>query len=157
MSVFNEATVEDAALDYLRELGYATAFGPNLAADGNAPERAIFEQVYLYDRLRDAARRINPDHADLVDEAVKRLERAESQSEIAENFRVHKLLIHGVPVEYRDASGAVRTVQRQADRLRRSRQQRLAGGQPVHDHREARTAGPTCWCSSTASRSGCWS
>ena len=93
-----------------RELGYATAFGPNLAPEGLSPERASFEQVYLYDRLREAARRINPDHADLVDEAIKRLERAESQSEIAENFRVHRLLIHGVPVEYRDASGAVRTV-----------------------------------------------
>src|SRR5690349_2510064 len=109
MNVFNEATVEDAALDYLRELGYETAFGPNLAADGTHPERASFEQVYLYDRLRTAARRINPRHLDLVDEAVKRLERAESQSEVAENARVHQLLIHGVPVEYRDDSGSVRT------------------------------------------------
>ncbi|WP_100470532.1 type I restriction endonuclease subunit R [Mycobacteroides abscessus] len=109
MTVFNESTVEDAALDYLRGLGYSTTFGPNLAPDGSQPERASFEQVYLYDRLRDAARRINPEHRDLVDEAIKRLERAESQSEVAENSRVHKLLIHGVPVEYRDASGSVRT------------------------------------------------
>lgn len=109
MSVFNEATIEDAALDYLRALGYTTEFGPNLAADGVRPERANFEQVYLYDRLREAARRLNPDHPGLVDEAIKRLERAESQSEVAENLRVHKLLIHGVPVEYRDDSGSVRT------------------------------------------------
>lgn len=109
MSIFNEATVEDAALDYLSELGYSTAFGPNLAPGGEQAERANFEQVYLYDRLRDAARRINPSQVDLVDEAVKRLERAESQSGIAENSRVHKLLIHGVPVEYRDDSGSVRT------------------------------------------------
>lgn len=109
MTTFNEATVEDAALDYLRELGYTTAFGPNLAPDGNHPDRANFEQVYLYDRMLEAARRINPDHPDLVDEAIKRLERAESQSEVAENARVHKLLIHGVPVEYRDDGGSVRT------------------------------------------------
>lgn len=110
MTAFNEATVEDAALEYLGELGYTTAFGPNLAADGRTPERASFEQVYLYDRLREVARRINPEHLGLVDEAIKRLERAESQSEIAENFRVHKLLTQGVPVEYRDSTGAVRTV-----------------------------------------------
>ena len=109
MSVFNESTIEDAALDYLRGLGYSTAFGPNLAPDGSQPERASFEKVYLYDRLRDATRRINTEHLDLVDEAIKRLGRAESQSEIAENSRVHKLLIHGVPVEYRDANGSVRT------------------------------------------------
>lgn len=109
MTSFNEATIEDAALDYLRDIGYSTAFGPNLAADGISPERESFEQVYLYDRLRDAANRINPEHRDLVNEALKRLERAESQIEIAENFRVHQLLIHGVPVEYRDDSGSVRT------------------------------------------------
>lgn len=109
MTAFNESTVEDAALDYLRALGYSTAFGPNLAPDGSQPERASFEQVYLYDRLRAAARRINPLHLDLVDEAIKRLERAESQNEVAENSRVHKLLIHGVPIEYRDANGSVRT------------------------------------------------
>jgi type I restriction enzyme R subunit len=63
----------------------------------------------LYDRLREAASRINPEHRNLVDEAIKRLERAESQSEVSENSRVHKLLIHGVPIEYRDANGSVRT------------------------------------------------
>jgi type I restriction enzyme R subunit len=110
MSAFNESTVELAALEYLRSLGYATEFGPNIAPDGSNPERSTFEQVYLYDRLRDAARRINPQHVDLVDEAVRRLERAESQHELSENARVHKLLVDGVPVEYRDANGDVRTV-----------------------------------------------
>lgn len=109
MSAFNESTVELAALEYLRSLGYATEFGPNLAHDGPNPERSSFGQVYLYDRLRDAARRINPQHAALVDEAVKRLERAESQHELHENARVHKLVTEGVPVEYRDGNGAVRT------------------------------------------------
>ncbi|TNM37696.1 type I restriction endonuclease subunit R [Nocardioides albidus] len=109
MTAFSEATIEDAALDYLRALGYSTAFGPNLAPDGTRPERASFEQVYLYDRMREAGLRINPGRENLVDEAIKRLERAESQSEITENARVHQLLIHGVPVEYRDDSGAVRT------------------------------------------------
>ncbi|MFV8232571.1 deoxyribonuclease HsdR [Mycolicibacterium peregrinum] len=110
MSEFNESTVEDAALDYLRALGYSTAFGPNLAPEGSQPERTSFEQVYLYNRLREVAGRINPEHRDLVDEAIKRLERAETQSEVSENSRVHKLLIHGVPIEYRDSDGSVRTV-----------------------------------------------
>ena len=110
MSVFNEAAVEDAALEYLRQVGWSTEFGPHLAPDGPRPERLSYEQVYLRGRLRSAARRINPDHSDLVDEAVKRLERAESQSELAENLRVHRLLVEGVPVEYRGPDGALRTV-----------------------------------------------
>ncbi|MEI2714901.1 MAG: type I restriction endonuclease [Nocardioides sp.] len=40
---------------------------------------------------------------------IARLQRAESQSELLENARVHKLLVAGVPVEHRGADGQVRT------------------------------------------------
>ena len=111
MTALNESTVELAALEYLRQLGWATAFGPSIAPDAPAAERSSYEQVFLYGRLRAAATRINTAlDPSVVDEAVKRLERAESQSAIAENFRVHQLISQGVPVEYRDADGAVRTV-----------------------------------------------
>jgi type I restriction enzyme R subunit len=111
MSNLNEATVEDAALEYFAQLGYQTAWGPGLAPGEPGEERASFEQVYLQGRLRSAVRRINPgvDGA-LIDEAIVRLGRAESQSPVAENFRVHKLITEGVPVEHRGADGAVRTV-----------------------------------------------
>lgn len=109
MLVFNEATVEDAALDYLREIGYSTEFGPNIGPGGVSEERASWDQVYLLGRLRDVAYRINPDHTELVEDAIARLMRAESQSEIAENFRVHRLLVDGVPVEHRGQDGQVRT------------------------------------------------
>jgi type I restriction enzyme R subunit len=67
--------------------------------------------VFLYGRLREAAARINPHLApSVIEEAVKRVDRAESQSAIAENLRVHTLVTHGVPVEHRGADGAVRTV-----------------------------------------------
>ena len=111
MTALNESTVELAALEYLRQLGWSTAFGPSIAPDAPGIERSSYEQVFLYGRLRAAATRINPAlDPSVVDEAVKRLERAESQSAIAENFRVHQLISQGVPVEYRDADGAVRTV-----------------------------------------------
>jgi type I restriction enzyme R subunit len=109
MTTFNESVVEEAALEYLRDLGYATEFGPNLAPDGLNPERRSLEQIYLYDRLQEAGRRLNPDHYDLVEEAIKRLERAESQNPLTENLRVWRLLVEGVPVEYRDTDGNVRT------------------------------------------------
>jgi type I restriction enzyme R subunit len=111
MSSLNESTVEDAALEYFARLGYQTAWGPNLAPGEPGEERTSFEQVYLHSRLRLAVRRINPgvDGA-LIDEAIKRLGRAESQNSVAENFRVHKLVTEGVPVEHRGADGAVRTI-----------------------------------------------
>jgi type I restriction enzyme R subunit len=109
MDHFDESVIEEAALDYLREIGYSTQFGPNLGPGGNAEERSSWENVYLSDRLIAAGQRLNPDHGDLVFEAIKRAYRAESQSEVAENLRFHRLLVDGVPVEYRDADGLVRT------------------------------------------------
>jgi len=106
----NESTVEDAALAYFAELGYQTAWGPNLAPGERGEERDSFDRVYLHARLRTAVRRINPglDGA-LIDEAIKRLERAESQNPVAENFRLHKLITEGVPVEHRGSDRTVRT------------------------------------------------
>lgn len=110
MTAVDESLIEDAALEWFAQLGYERAHGPDLAPAEPHSERKTFQDVYLYGRLRDAARRINPDlDTDLIDAAIKRLERAESQSPVDENARVHKLLIEGVPVEYRAPDGSVRT------------------------------------------------
>ena len=105
-----EGIVEQAALDWFRSLGYATLAGAVLAPGGTAPERTSYDQVVLTGRLRDAALRINPDlPAGVVEQAVTRLLRAESQNALAENERVHQLLTGGVPVEHRTAAGEIRT------------------------------------------------
>jgi type I restriction enzyme, R subunit len=105
-----EAIVEDAALDYLRSLGYQTLPGPVIAEDGSAPERSSYEQVVLLGRLRDVTVRINPDlPAAVIDEAIRILLRPESQNVLAENERFHRLLIDGVPVEHRLTDGSIRT------------------------------------------------
>ncbi|MCA4132621.1 type I restriction endonuclease subunit R [Arthrobacter sp. M4] len=110
MTAVNESMVELGALQYLRELGYATSFGPDIAPGTTGAERTSYQQVYLFNRLRASAVRINPGlDESLVDEAIKRLDRAESQNPVAENFRVHTLLTAGVPVEHRGSDGAIRT------------------------------------------------
>lgn len=110
MSAFNENTVELAALEYFAELGYRTLHGPDIAPGEPGAQRDSFEEVFLWGRLRDAIRRINPGSSPaLVDEAIKRMRRAESQSPIDENYRLHQLITEGVPVEHRDVDGALRT------------------------------------------------
>lgn len=62
MTRVNDATVElAAALEYLREFAWSTAFGPTIGPDTPSAERTLYGQVLLYDRLREAAARINPD------------------------------------------------------------------------------------------------
>ena len=110
MSNFNENVVEQAALEYFAELGYRHLHGPDIAPGEPGTERSSYEDVILWGRLRDALRRINPGtDAALIDEAVKTVLRAESQSPIDENARLHKLITEGVPVEHRGDDGPLRT------------------------------------------------
>ena len=58
--ILNESIVEDAALDWFGELGYAVGHGPQLAPGEPAAERDSFSEVVLVGRLREAIRRLNP-------------------------------------------------------------------------------------------------
>ena len=110
MRAFNENIVEMAALEYFKELGYGTLHGPDTGPGEFGAERHGYGDIFLWGRLREAIRRINPGTSlALVDEAIKRVGRAESQSLIDENFRLHQLITEGVPVEHRDTDGALRT------------------------------------------------
>ena len=55
----NESIVEDAALAWFGELGYAIGHGPHLAPGEPAAERASFGEVVLAGRLREEVRRLN--------------------------------------------------------------------------------------------------
>lgn len=110
MTSFSENVVEQAALEYFAELGYRRVHGPEIAPGEPDAERDSYEDVGLWGRLRDALRRINPDtDSSLIAEAVKTIQRAESQSPIDENARLHKLITEGVPVEHRGEDGLLRT------------------------------------------------
>ena len=54
----NESIVEDAALEWFGELGYAVGHGPHLAPGEPAAERDSFFEVVLVGRLREAIRRL---------------------------------------------------------------------------------------------------
>ena len=56
----NESIVEEAALEWFGELGYAVGHGPHLAPGEPAAERDSFGEVVLVGRLREAIRRLNP-------------------------------------------------------------------------------------------------
>ncbi|PTM85354.1 type I restriction endonuclease subunit R [Dietzia psychralcaliphila] len=110
MTPFNENVIEQASLEFFAELGYHRVHGPDIAPDAPGAERDSYEDVVVWGRLRDAIRRINPgtDPA-LISEALKSIQRAESQSPIEENYRLHKLITEGVPVEHRGKDGLLRT------------------------------------------------
>lgn len=59
MPTLTESIVEDAALTWFGELGYAVGHGPQMAPGELATERDSFSEVVLLGRLREAIRRLN--------------------------------------------------------------------------------------------------
>ena len=101
-----ETTVEQAAIKWLGDLGYQFAYGNEIAPDGEFSERASYGQVILEDRLTMAVRRLNAHlPAEVQDDLVRRVIRAESPSLEEENLRFQRMLAKGVEVQVRREGG----------------------------------------------------
>ena len=105
---FSESHVEDAALEWLSDLGYSVLHGPDIAPDGSTPERISYSQIVLTGRLREALERLNPDlPAETLEEVLRKVQQAETPSLVEENRRLHRYLIEGVPVEVAREDGSI--------------------------------------------------
>lgn len=107
---YTESDLEVATLEWLEELGYSIAFGPNLAPDGESPERLSYRDVLLVDRLRSAVARINPTiPSDAQEEAIKQTVNVaySNPSLLQTNHAFHKMMVEGVDVEYRRPDGTI--------------------------------------------------
>ncbi len=74
MTLFNESTVESAALSWLTSLGWRVAHGPDIAPGVPGAQRADYCQVVLERWLRDALAHLNPNlPAAALDDAFQKL------------------------------------------------------------------------------------
>ncbi len=109
--VFNESGVEQSALEWLEELGYEIAFGPDLV-EGSYKERESYLDVILKERLMDALLSLNPNVGRSVIEDAFREIIIPKQVSLIDNNRVfHLMITDGVSVSYHDESGALRHTQ----------------------------------------------
>ncbi len=109
MTTLTEAEVEVAALEWLTALGWQAVHGPDIAPDTPDAERAVYGQVVLERRLRDALGRLNPSlPASALDDAFRRLTQPEGATPEARNRSFHRMLVNGVTVEYRSGDGNIR-------------------------------------------------
>jgi len=108
MTAIVESHVEEAALAWLAELGYATASGLDIGPDGEEPERANYGDVLLIERVRTAIAKLNPTlSAETRAEVLANVTQTETPSLLEENRRLHRYLIEGVPVEVRRPDGSI--------------------------------------------------
>lgn len=96
-----EDQLEQEAIGWLADVGYSHLYGPNLAPDGDRPERQNYQQVLLLERLRSAIARLNPGLPVAVrEDALRQVVDLGIPALLAANRRFHQLLLTGVPVEF---------------------------------------------------------
>ncbi len=99
--MMTEDQLEQETLAWLADVGYTAVYGPDIALDGNTPERSNYVQVVLVERLRNAINRLNP----LVpltarEDALQQVINLDTPVLLAANRHFHRLLVNGVPVQY---------------------------------------------------------
>jgi type I restriction enzyme R subunit len=101
MKEFTEPELlEKAVLEWFKELGYETAYGPDISPGGSRPERDSYSDVLLLRRLRASLIRINPTlPEEAIDKAIHELIRIAEPTLEKTNRKFHFMLRDGVRVE----------------------------------------------------------
>ena len=101
-----ESVVEEAAIEWFKELGYAHAFGLDISPDGNAQERESWSDVILADRFRQSLSRINSHLPSAALEEVFRTVAKQHNPSVEEcNYAFQKWIIQGLPLQVQRESG----------------------------------------------------
>src|SRR5262249_50978221 len=101
---------EDAALTWLKVLGYNIKHGPSIATGEPAAERHDpgYRDVVLGERLRDALARLNSELPhEAMEDAFRKLTLVDGPTLLERNRATHRMLVDGVTVEYRRADGSI--------------------------------------------------
>jgi type I restriction enzyme R subunit len=108
-TTFCEADLEQEAHRWLASLGWQVRHGLELDPGGLFAEREGYQQVVLADRLRNALLALNPDlPAEALEDAYRKVLNPEGATLEQRNRVFHRMLVDGVPVEYRTPSGEMR-------------------------------------------------
>ena len=105
-----ESVVEEAALEWLEGLGYSILHGPDIAFGETAAERTDpnYRDVILERRLRHALVQLNRDlPPEAIEEAFRKLTRADAPSLVTRNHALHRMLVDGVDAEYTRSDGSI--------------------------------------------------
>ena len=104
--MITEDQLEQLAIQWFQDTGWSYVNGTVISPEGEAPEREDFRSVVLKGRLAEAVSRLNPKlPPDAVAEVVHVALTPEHPSLVQKNRAFHRLLIHGVRVEFTNAAG----------------------------------------------------
>ena len=108
--MITEDQLEQLCLDWFHTIGYDYISGYDIAPDGPNPERVNYLQIVLHERLLECLGRINPSiPAATLEQVALQVAKPQTPILIKNNKAFHQMLLEGVKVEYKDASGEDKT------------------------------------------------
>jgi type I restriction enzyme, R subunit len=101
MTKLFEDDIEQLAIEELQALGYHYIYGPDIAPDGEFPERESYKDILLKNRLKAAISKLNPlIPLDAQLDAFNQIQRINSPDMLTNNEQFHTLLTDGINVVY---------------------------------------------------------
>lgn len=103
---YNEDGFERQFLEWLGQVGWNIANGPEIAFDGINPQRESYKQVILKERLMDSLALINPGvNKETIRKAAQTVEFPGEPDTLKANQLIHTWLTEGLPIRTREADG----------------------------------------------------
>ena len=97
-----ESSIEEMAITELQSIGYNYLHGGDIAPGEPNAERNSHSDILLIGRLKSALLKLNPTvPTDTIQAASLKISRISSPVLINDNEEFHKMLVDGIPVEYR--------------------------------------------------------
>lgn len=111
MNLNEDTLTEQPVLDWLEQMGYEKAFGPDLAPLGAFQERSDYKEVILEPRLKRSLRRINPEvPEEKTNQVAEEIIKFSHQDLELGNKEFYKFLTEGIVVDIKDKNGDLRGI-----------------------------------------------
>lgn len=109
MSKFDEDQLEQAGINWFKELNYTYMNGYEISPGGKYQERESYKDVVLEERLRNALYSINSDIPNkAIESAIREILIPKEPSMIENNRNFHEMVTDGIDVEYEREDGSTK-------------------------------------------------
>ncbi|MCT7552319.1 type I restriction endonuclease subunit R [Aliarcobacter butzleri] len=98
--MINEEQVELLAIDWFKELGYHYFLGYEISPDSENPQRKSYDEVILFNRLKNALIKLNSNIPLVaIEDAIDILRKPQQASLVQNNRAFHQMILQGISVD----------------------------------------------------------
>lgn len=98
--MINEEQVELLAIDWFKELGYDYFLGYEISPDSENPQRKSYDEVILFNRLKNALIKLNSNIPLVaIEDAIDILRKPQQASLVQNNRAFHQMILQGISVD----------------------------------------------------------